>query len=211
MRKRGLLGAAAVVCLAAALACFTQAWRASGGQRHLVPFQAATAQPQPHATTPPAAVPAAVPVPASAAPPVKVVIPAVGLSARVVPVGVDTAGHMEMPAPTLVGWYKLGPAPGALGPAVLVGHVDTYTGPAVFWRLTGVRPGDKVQVLRADGSWASFVITKVTTVNKATFPSQAVFGPTAGAAIRLITCTGPFNPASGHYLDSLIAWGQQVT
>lgn len=116
-----------------------------------------------------------------------------------------------MPTPSLAGWYSLGPAPGALGPAVLVGHVDTYKGPAVFYRLTGVRPGDRVQVARADGSRSSFIITKVTVVGKTAFPAKAVFGPTANAAIRLITCTGPFNPASRHYVDSLIAWGKPAT
>jgi sortase (surface protein transpeptidase) len=134
-------------------------------------------------------------------------VPAVGLSARVVPVGLSGQGQLEVPAPTVAGWYRLGPAPGAVGAAVIVGHVDTYTGPAIFYRLTAVRPGDDVVVVRADGSESRFVISGVTVVRKAAFPSKAVFGPTEGAAIRLITCTGPFNPNSRHYLDSLIAWG----
>lgn len=115
---------------------------------------------------------------------------------------------MEIPTPTLAGWYRRGPAPGALGPAVLVGHVDTYKGPAVFYRLTGIRRGDKVHVLRADGSRFNFIITKVTTVRKSAFPSRAVFGPTDNADIRLITCTGTFDTHTLNYLDSLIAWGR---
>lgn len=139
--------------------------------------------------------------------PVKVIIPAIGLKARVVPVGLDSAGQMQMPAPTVAGWYRLGPAPGALGPAVIAGHVDTYKGPAVFYRLTGIRRGDAVRVLRADGSRADFIITKVTVVKKTAFPSNAVFGPTANSDIRLITCTGTFDTHTRSYLDSLIAWG----
>jgi sortase (surface protein transpeptidase) len=107
----------------------------------------------------------------------------------------------------MAGWYRLGSAPGAIGPAVIVGHVDTYKGPAVFYRLTAVRPGDQVLVVRADRSRARFVITRVTTVNKAAFPTTAVFAPTPAASIRLITCTGTFNLHSRHYVDSLIAWG----
>jgi sortase (surface protein transpeptidase) len=137
-------------------------------------------------------------------------IPAVGLSAPIVPVGLDGQGEIDVPAPSVAGWYRLGPAPGATGPAVIVGHVDTYTGPAVFYRLTAVRTGEEVDVVRADGSRARFVITAVTQVNKSAFPSQAVFGPTGGSTIRLITCDGPFNPRSHHYVDSLIAWGVAV-
>jgi len=129
------------------------------------------------------------------------------LSASVVPVGLNSAGQMNIPDPSLAGWYGLGPAPGAQGPAVLVGHVDTYKGPAVFYRLTGLRRGDVVEVVRADGSRVKFTISRITTVKKTAFPSYAVFAPTATADIRLITCTGTFEPNALSYLDSLIAWG----
>jgi sortase (surface protein transpeptidase) len=134
-------------------------------------------------------------------------IPAVGLSTRVVPIGLNPEGEIQVPSPSVAGWYRLGPAPGGIGPAVIVGHVDTYTGPAVFYRLTGVRAGDIVDVVRADGSRSRFVISAVTRVKKAAFPSRAVFAPTKEAAIRLITCTGAFNPNTRHYVDSFIAWG----
>jgi hypothetical protein len=197
------LAALAAVCLVVAGACFAEASR-SAGQRHLVPFRAAYTPVDPTTTTPPTTAP---PIPAPVAPPVAVTIPAVGLSARVVPIGLNAAGQIEMPAPALAGWYRRGPAPGAVGPAVIVGHVDTYQGAAVFYRLTGVRTGEDIDVLRADGSHARFVISGVTEVKKTAFPSTAVFGPTSGATIRLITCTGPFNPTSRHYVDSLIVWG----
>jgi hypothetical protein len=208
MRTRRLLGAAAVVCLLAALGCFAEAWRAAG-QRQLSPYRAAPTRSATPGTTiqhkpPPQLRPL---VPFNAPRPVRVVIPAIGLSARVVPVGLDSAGQMRIPNPTLVGWYRLGPAPGALGPAVLAGHVDTYHGPAVFYRLTGIRRGDKVRVIRADGSRFSFIISKITIVKKTAFPTKAVFDPTNNADIRLITCTGTFDTTTLSYLDSLIAWG----
>ena len=142
-----------------------------------------------------------------AAPPVTVSIPAVGLSARIVPVGLTSNGQMQMPDPSVAGWYRLGPAPGAVGPAVIVGHVDTIRGPGVFYRLTAIRAGDEVDVVRADGSHTRFVISGVTVVKKSGFPTNAVYAPTPSAAIRLITCTGDFDPSIHHYLDSLIAWG----
>jgi sortase (surface protein transpeptidase) len=129
------------------------------------------------------------------------------MSARIVPVGLDAQGQqLEVPSPALVGWYRLGPAPGAVGPAVIVGHVDMLSGPAAFYRLTGVRTGEVILIVRADGTRSRFVVTRVTQVKKTAFPSTAVFGPTPTPTLRLITCTGPFNPHSHHYIDSLIVW-----
>jgi sortase (surface protein transpeptidase) len=135
-----------------------------------------------------------------------VAIPAIGLSARIVPVGLTVGGHMDLPSPSVAGWYRWGTTPGAAGPSVLVGHVDSIHGPAVFYRLSAARTGEKVRVTRADGSATTFTITKVTVVSKTHFPSRAVFGPTRQAAIRLITCAGPFAAGTG-YADSLIIWG----
>lgn len=218
MRTRTLLGAVAVVCLLAAVACFTEAWRATAGFRHLVPFhpnrvaaQSLSNRPLLSRPPPPSA-PAR--VLANASPPVRVSIPAVGLSARLVPVGLNQGRQIEMPPPSVAGWYRPALAVqslGAAGPLVLVGHVDTYIGPAVFYRLTGVRRGNKVEVVRANGSQATFIISRVTVVKKTTFPLNAVFRPTAKPAIRLITCTGFFDTQTGHYVDSLIAWGKPAT
>jgi hypothetical protein len=221
LSTRALLAALAVLALIAGLACLGEAWRSAGGEPHLVPAASARL-PAGHAgattvpTGPVAAAPAGVaprseapstPPAASVAAPVSVEVPAVGLSADIVPVGLDGNGAMEIPTPTLAGWYRLGPAPGAVGPAVLVGHVDTRSGPAVFYRLTAIHVGDIIVVDRADRSRARFVVTGVTVVKKAVFPLDAVFGPTQGPSLRLITCTGPFDPASHHYVDSLIVWG----
>jgi hypothetical protein len=207
------LVALAVVCMIMACGCLVEAWGSTAGNRHLVPasvttiptvsvVQTVTTRPK---TTNPA------PLAISVAPPVMVSVPAVGLSARVVPVGLNGEGQMEVPAPSVAGWYRVGPAPGAVGPAVIVGHVDNYRGPAVFYRLTAVRAGEEVDIVRADGSRSRFVISGVTVVNKSIFPTEAVFAPTPKATIRLITCTGSFDLRSRHYVDSLIVWGVATT
>ena len=207
MQIKPLLGALAVACLIATLGCFAMAWR-SAGDRHLVPFAAGASAGQPDASTSTWQGPShRLPRAEQTSPPVRVAIPSIGLSATVVPVGLDRAGHVKMPDPSVAGWYRPGTAPGMPGPAVLVGHVDSYHGPAVFYRLSGVRLGEKVQVTRADGSMSTFTIGKITVVSKTDFPSQAVFARTGRGTIRLITCTGPFDTDTSSYDDSLIVWG----
>jgi LPXTG-site transpeptidase (sortase) family protein len=209
MPRKPALGALVVACLLAASGCFAMAWRPAG-HRHLVPY----------AVPPPASAgqldastgswlgPPDRPVTAGrTSPPVRVAIPAIGLSAPVVPVGLDSAGHVQMPHPSVAGWYRPGNASAVRGPAVLVGHVDSDRGPAVFYRLSGVRLGETVRVVRADGSTSTYTIRRITVVAKTDFPSQAVFDPTARATIRLVTCGGAFDTDTSSYRDSLIVWG----
>ena len=201
------LGALAVACLLAAMGCFAMAWRPTGHPQ-LAPYAAPTALAgQPDTSTSTRHRPAFRASKAvQTSPPVRVSIPAIGLSAAVVPVGLDSAGHMAMPHPTVAGWYRAGTAPRVHRPAVIAGHVDSYRGPAVFYRLSGARLGEKVQVKRADGSTSTYTIGKITRVSKTDFPSRTVFAPTKQATIRLITCGGPFNTHTRSYDDSLIVW-----
>lgn len=133
-------------------------------------------------------------------------MPAVGLDAAVVPVGIGADGSIDVPAPSVAGWYRLGPSPGADGPSVLVGHVDWTSGPAVFYRLTAARVGEEVLIRHADGSVARFVVDRVTQTAKADFPTDQIFAPTSGPTLRLVTCWGDFDEQTHHYLDSLIVW-----
>ena len=207
MRVKPLLAALTAVCLVAAAGCFAMAWR-SAGHRHLVPFAAPAVAEMPGTATGPWQGPTRGLVrEVRASPPVRVTIPAIGLSASVVPVGLDGQGRMQMPGPSVAGWYRPGTAPRGRGPTVLAGHVDSDHGPAVFYRLSGVRLGVKVRVVRADGSRSTYTIGKVTVVSKTDFPSQAVFARTRRDTIRLITCTGPFDTDTSGYGDSLIVWG----
>jgi hypothetical protein len=138
--------------------------------------------------------------------PVTVVIPKIGVRSRLVNLG-KTDGKMDVPTPAVAGWYTGGPTPGALGPAVIAGHV-TWNGPAVFYRLGRMRPGDQVLVTRKDGRTAVFTVTRVARFSKSRFPSEAVYGPIDHAGLRLITCGGTYDRARRKYLDNVIVFAK---
>jgi sortase (surface protein transpeptidase) len=139
--------------------------------------------------------------------PIAVSIPRIGVRSRLVPLGLDKNGEMETPAPDDAGWYTRGPSPGALGPAVITGHV-TWNRPAIFYRLGTMRRGDQVSVTRKDGKTAVFTVTRVTRFSKSRFPSQAVYGPIDHAGLRLITCGGTYDAARHKYLDNVVVFAK---
>jgi sortase (surface protein transpeptidase) len=150
-----------------------------------------------------AAVPPAVAAPVAR--PVSLQIPAVGVRTRLIRLGLTAAGELQVPQNTTVaGWYTGSPRPGQTGAAVIAGHVDSQAGPAVFFRLRLLRPGDRIYVRRADGSLAVFGVSTVRMYRKTRFPTAAVYGPVPDAQLRLITCGGTFDPATGHYLSNVI-------
>jgi sortase (surface protein transpeptidase) len=145
-----------------------------------------------------------------AAVPVRIEIPAIGVDAPVVPLGLEPSGALEAPEGLAeTGWWTDGPEPGEAGPAVVAGHVDSRAGPAVFYRLDDLRPGDGVEVVREDGSRVAFVVERLEQHPKADFPTEAVYGDTEGAALRLITCGGAFDRSTGHYLDNVIVYARR--
>ncbi|MGY1622238.1 class F sortase [Geodermatophilus sp. SYSU D00965] len=140
-----------------------------------------------------------------AAEPVRLRIPAIGVDTALVRLAVDADGALVPPAAfDRAGWFPGAPAPGDVGPAVMAGHVDSRTGPAVFWRLRDLRPGDEVAVDRADGTAARFTVTGVTRSPKADFPTEAVYGPTPRAELRLVTCGGDFDRSRRSYTDNVV-------
>jgi sortase (surface protein transpeptidase) len=156
--------------------------------------------------------PTALVLPASK--PVSITIPAIGVESSLLRLGQAADGTLEVPAPgrdyDKAGWYRYSPTPGVLGPAVIVGHVDSATdGPSVFFRLENLRPKDRVRVTRTDGSVAIFEVDDVRTFRKARFPTRLVYGDTDHAALRLITCGGPFDGA-GHYRDNVVVLASLV-
>lgn len=154
-----------------------------------------------------AVVPTATPAPAQAAPPVSLTIPAIGVQTRLVRLGLAKNGTLQVPSTTAVaGWYTGSPRPGDTGAAVIAGHVDSYLGPGVFFRLRLLHPGDRVYVRRADGSLAVFRVTDVRQYAKTHFPTVSVYGAVPDAELRLITCGGTFDPATGHYLSNVIVF-----
>jgi hypothetical protein len=116
---------------------------------------------------------------------------------------------MEVPGdPARAGWYTLGPTPGALGPAVIAGHVTWNRLPAVFFDLATLRPGDLVRVERADHRAAVFTITRVEQYQKAEFPTRQVFGAIDYAGLRLITCAGDFDSSARRYTDNVVVFAR---
>jgi sortase (surface protein transpeptidase) len=171
----------------------------------------ASAPPAPPATTAPATTSTRAAVAPSTrprrkpSPPVRVELPSIGVSSRLVRLGLNADGTMEVPRDyDLAGWFTGGPMPGEDGPAVISGHVDSKSGPAVFYRLRDLRRGDTVRVQRADGVWLAFEVTGTARYAKAAFPTDAVFGPVTGPVLRLITCGGAFDRSRGSYLDNVV-------
>jgi hypothetical protein len=142
--------------------------------------------------------------------PYRIKAPAVGIDAPIENLGRLPNGTMQVPSAfSVAGWYDEGPPPGAPGPAVIIGHVDNYTGPAVFWRLRDLRPGDLVIITSAKGT-ETFKVTSSESVAKATFPTAQVYGPVTDPELRLITCGGPFDRATGHYIDNTVVFASQI-
>jgi sortase (surface protein transpeptidase) len=143
--------------------------------------------------------------------PVSLIIPVIGVRTRLIRLGVTRAGALQVPASTAVaGWYTGSPRPGAIGSAVIAGHIDSYRGPGVFFRLRLLRPADRIYVRRADGTLALFRVTAVRTYLKDHFPTRAVYGPAPGAQLRVITCGGTFDHALGSYLSNVVVYASEV-
>ncbi len=137
-------------------------------------------------------------------------IPAIGVTARLGDVALQPDGTIGVPQPgpdyDHPAWFSGSPTPGELGPSVIVGHVDSAAnGPSVFFRLGDLRPGDRIQVSRADGSTALFTVQAVRSYAKTDFPTQTVYGETSNSQLRLITCGGSFSPA-GHYDNNTVVF-----
>lgn len=147
----------------------------------------------------------------STAEPVRVRVPAAGIDAALAAIGLDAAGALTPPSePTVAGWHAGGPPPGGTGPAVLAGHVDWAGRPAAFAGLGRVVPGDEVLVDRADGAVVRFLVTAVERHDKDAFPTAAVYGPTPDAQLRLITCGGAFDRATGSYADNIVVFATEA-
>ncbi|MEV4683905.1 class F sortase [Streptomyces kurssanovii] len=134
-------------------------------------------------------------------------IPAIMIESPVMGLGLDAKGRLTAPPvnnPRLVGWYQKGPAPGEKGTALVVGHRDTKTGPAVFLNLNALKPGDKVNIARADRRTAVFTVDKVRTYKKEEFPDAEVYGHTGRPELRLLTCGGSFDKKAGYSANVVV-------
>jgi sortase (surface protein transpeptidase) len=191
---------------------------AIGGAVVLRAATARVSQPPASAQEIPATVGTAVPFPvdpsavAHALPPsapVQIEIPVLGVKAPVMRLGQNSDGTVQVPPlgdHNLAGWYGGSVTPGAGGSSVILGHVDNYTGPSVFFSIKKLLAGDNVDVVRADGSVAAFAVDGVQKVAKAQFPTSDVYGNVPYPSLRLVTCGGPFDAASGQYADNIVVY-----
>jgi sortase (surface protein transpeptidase) len=141
--------------------------------------------------------------------PVWLTIPAIGVKAPIINLGLNRNGTLQVPSTTTVtGWYTGSPRPGATGSAVIAGHVDSRTGPGIFFWLKNMRPGERIYVRRADGSLVVFTVTAVRIYTKSNFPTAMVYGPVPDAELRLITCGGTFDYARGSYLSNVVVYAR---
>lgn len=162
---------------------------------------AASAAPKPAPTTGPVM---------DASPPTRIQIPAIDVDSRLMELGLNADGSLEVPPfekDSPAGWYRGSPTPGEIGPSIILGHVDTYkAGPVVFYRLGDVRPGDAITVDRADGSTATFTVDRVESFPKDGFPELEVYGNTDRAELRLITCGGDWDADKHQYVDDVVVF-----
>jgi sortase (surface protein transpeptidase) len=143
----------------------------------------------------------------SSARPVRLLIPSIGVDSGLERLHQDDRGVLVAPAyADTAGWWAKGVVPGDVGAAVIVGHLDTILGPAVFVRLKQLRPGDTIAVRMSDGRTVRFAVDGSHVVRKALFPSDEVYGPTPDAQLRLITCSEPFDPVAHSYTDNLVVF-----
>lgn len=141
--------------------------------------------------------------------PIAISIPTIGVQSPIVDLGLNTDGTVEVPNSfQLAGWYKYGVEPGQDGPSVYLGHVDSVSGPGIFYRLGALRPGAHVVIQRADHRLVTYVITGVRQYSKTAFPTLDVYANTSVPTIRLVTCGGTFDSATHHYLSNIVAYGQ---
>jgi LPXTG-site transpeptidase (sortase) family protein len=157
--------------------------------------------------------------PQSAAPkpvaaPVSLTIPLIGVKTNLMTLGLGADGELQVPPlsmASVAGWYTGSPRPGSIGSAIIVGHIDTTKGPAVFYRLNKLTRGDKIYVKRADGTLAEFRVTSVQSYPKDDFPTQEVYGPVPDAELRLITCGGAYDFATHHYVRNTVVYAIEVS
>ncbi|WP_308163358.1 class F sortase [Nocardia alni] len=145
--------------------------------------------------------------PISRSTPVSFKISSINATGSLIALGLNTDGSVQVPANyQQAGWYQKGPAPGEQGSAVILGHVDSYKGVGVFFYLKNVKPGNMIDVTRADGKTAHFKVTDVRMYNKTQFPDQLVFGPRGGATLQVVTCGGQFDQTTKNYLSNVVVY-----
>jgi sortase (surface protein transpeptidase) len=145
--------------------------------------------------------------------PTRIRIPEIRVSAPIIGLSLDSSHHLQVPPANnqnLAGWYQRGTTPGGMGNAIVVGHVDTMRGPAVFWDLGALHKGDTIHIDRQDHRTAVFTIDAIQVFAKDRFPDRIVYGETARPELRVITCGGGFSTSTGHYLGNVVVFAHLI-
>jgi hypothetical protein len=175
------------------------------------PGSAATTTTTTVTTTTPTSTPAVLEQFALRSTPVRLSVPAIALNVSLSTLGLNANGTVQVPTNIQQpGWYRVGPSPGQDGSAVILGHVDSNQGPAVFFKLRTLVPGDMVDVSLADGASAQFKVTFVAMYSKTSFPDQEVYGGQGHSSLQLVTCGGAFDSHTGHYLSNVVVFTSLV-
>jgi sortase (surface protein transpeptidase) len=144
--------------------------------------------------------------------PVSIRIPAIGVSVSLSQLGLNADKSAQVPTKyEEPGWFKLGPTPGQMGSAVILGHVDDKQGPAVFFKVNTLKAGDTVDVSLTNGVVSHFVVRTVETYSKSAFPATKVYASQGYSALQLVTCGGKFDKATGHYESNVVAYTTLVS
>ncbi len=148
--------------------------------------------------------------------PVSLSVPSLGVKSALLDLGLNPDGTVQVPSLTdpdsKAGWYKNSPTPGSVGPAIILGHIDSKQfGPGVFYELGNLKPGAEVDVTRQDGTVAVFKVDGVRSYPKNNFPTKEVYGNIDHAGLRLITCGGTFDPSKGSYESNIVAFASLVS
>ncbi len=144
--------------------------------------------------------------------PIELRIPAIALAVSLSTLDLNPDGTVEVPTDIQQpGWFGLGPSPGQIGSAVILGHVDSYQGPAVFYQLRTLIAGNQINVSLADGVTAQFEVTSLVMYPKASFPDRQVYGSHGSSELQLVTCGGVFDGQTGHYLSNVVVYSSLVS
>lgn len=144
--------------------------------------------------------------------PLHLTIPTIGVSTRLVRLGLQADGTVEVPSvPETAGWFRLGTVPGQRGSSVILGHVDSADGPAVFAGLSGMRPADRVEIALSDDSLVAFEVTGIATYANADFPADRVYaGTRRGRELNLVTCGGEYDASRGGYQSNVVVFTRRT-
>jgi sortase (surface protein transpeptidase) len=143
--------------------------------------------------------------------PVRIFIPAIGVNTSLIPLGLNRDRTVRVPRSfASVGWFRPGPEPGESGAAVILGHVDSKSGPGAFYRLRALRRGDIIKITPRTGQRLRFVVIGSRAVPKKRFPTKLIYRKTGWPALRLITCDGRFDSSTGHYVDNYVVFARLI-